>query len=831
MQEMSVKQLETRIYELEEQLKQIQLSEQKFIKSINDLKEMLVRFSADGVITIANDAYCKYFNKSRLELIGQNYLPHIPQEDIVEIQKLTHSLTYTNSTATIEHRVILPNGNIRWTRWIHQAFFDKNHKHIDTQAIGIDITEQRMMQSELRKKDMQLKAIYNNAGVGICLLSADGTILDVNKRFKEMFDFSEADLIGKNCSIIVDNSSKLTHNSYFDQLNDKQVSFLQTDLLYKKKTGETFWCELIVSPILKDDATVESIIYILNNIEERKRVEKRQKEIIQKTSSEKEKAELANNAKAEFIAQMSHEIRTPMNAIINMTDAVLDTELTLLQRDCLETVKNSSEQLLELINDILDFSKIEAERLIVENEDFNLFNELNVLFKSINPIALPKSILLKLKLADNVPKYLKGDARLLRQIILNLMSNSIKFTKHGSITLIVSLADDQTGMDVENNINLNFCVRDTGIGIPYEKLDSIFESFTQGDASISKKYGGTGLGLTITKKFVLAMGGSIKVSSKEGEGSEFTFNIPFELSIKNNIDEASDGSKGNLDDHQASGSASLSHLKLNLLDNEQPKNQIRILLVEDNETNRKVANHFLSKKGYYVGNASNGKEALQMLLEANYDIVLMDVEMPIMDGYEATLYIRNGEGGTKNINIPVIGMTAHIGKYYEDKCFEVGMNNYAPKPIRFQSLEAIIIDTLKKAKLDKKERKCSDVFDINSALSLYDGDIVFLKELMQLFKTSKPYEVLKLRNILFGDENSTGKLLETAIIIAHTIKGDASAIGAIKLYSISIELEKSLKDNNIELAKRFFDKFEAEFNSVLDCIPEIDFEPFDKKTI
>ena len=205
---MSIKQLEERIYDLEEQLKQARLSEQKFIRSINDLKEMLVRFSADGVITIANDTYCKYFNKSRMELIGQNYLPHIPQEDIVEIQKLTHSLTYTNSTATIEHRVILPNGNIRWTRWIHQAFFDKNQNHIDTQAIGIDITEQRIMQSELRKKDMQLKAIYNNAGVGICLLSEDGIILDINRRFKEMFNFSESDIIGKNCSILVDNSSK-----------------------------------------------------------------------------------------------------------------------------------------------------------------------------------------------------------------------------------------------------------------------------------------------------------------------------------------------------------------------------------------------------------------------------------------------------------------------------------------------------------------------------------------------------------------------------------------------------------------------------------------------
>jgi PAS domain S-box-containing protein len=348
--EEKIRKLEENLFELKKQIRMAKKSEKTFKTAINDQKEMIVRFNADGNITLANDAYCKYFNKFRKDLIDQNYLPHIPHEDIIKIKKFSNSLSYLNDTATIEHRVILPDNSIRWTKWIHQAFFNNFHAHVDTQAIGIDITEQRVMQNELRKKDLQLKAIYDNAGVGICLLSPDGSILNANKKIQEMFEYSDNNIMKLNCSDFLKDDFKPIHESYFNQITSKQVFSFQTDLMYKSMSGKVFWCELTVSPILKDDSSIESIIYILNNIEERKKTEEHQKEIIQKTSSAKEKAEYENNAKAEFIAQMSHEIRTPMNAIINMTDAALGTKLTFVQRDCLQTVKDSSEQLLILIN-------------------------------------------------------------------------------------------------------------------------------------------------------------------------------------------------------------------------------------------------------------------------------------------------------------------------------------------------------------------------------------------------------------------------------------------------------------------------------------------------
>jgi len=307
----------------------------------------------------------------------------------------------------------------------------------------------------------------------------------------------------------------------------------------------------------------------------------------------------------------------------------------------------------------------------------------------MNPIAKSKSISLKLQLSEKVPKYLKGDPKLLRQIILNLMGNSIKFTPKGNITLYVTLSDKYKASKKDNKIYLEFCVEDTGIGIPEEKLESIFDSFTQADNSIYKKYGGTGLGLSITKKFILAMGGNIFAVNREGKGSKFIFILPFELGNPNNI-------KTNAYNMQAASTkTSLSRLKLILADKNKTQ-QIKILLVEDNETNKKVANHYLGRKGYFLDNASNGKEAIDILSKKDFDIVLMDIEMPVMDGFEAALNIRNGKAGEKNKNMPIIGMTAHIGKYYQKRCSEVGMNTHASKPIRFQDLENIIAETLRK---------------------------------------------------------------------------------------------------------------------------------------
>ena len=429
----------------------------------------------------------------------------------------------------------------------------------------------------------------------------------------------------------------------------------------------------------------------------------------------------------------------------------------------------------------------------------------------MNPIAVRKSISIKLGLSENVPRYLKGDPKLLRQILLNLISNSIKFTPKGGIVIAVSLLDKiPLGADKKDIIYLEFYVEDTGIGIPEAKLESIFDSFTQADDSISKKYGGTGLGLTITKKFILAMGGNIYAVNREGQGSKFVFSLPFQKGNPNNI-------KNSLFEMQRPAAVvTLPQLKLILADNVKNK-QVRILLVEDNETNKKVTNHFLSKRGYVIANASNGKDAIDALSKNNFDIILMDIEMPVMDGFESTLNIRNGKAGDKNRNIPIIGMTAHVGKYYRDKCTEVGMNSYASKPIRFQNLENIVKTTLNTF---KAKASYSDILDVDAALSLYDGDTNLLNNLLSLFKSSKPAEIARFKNILFHISEPSVEEYKNAVLIIHSLKGDASAIGALKLKKVSQELELLIQKREIELARKLFVNFEADFNRLICLIKD-----------
>jgi len=529
-------------------------------------------------------------------------------------------------------------------------------------SIGIinDITKQKVAERRIRDSENKIRVILDNSAVAITMTDEQERIVSWNPFTEQLLGMKKKDLYMKPISSLYPPKEWIKIRKEKIREAGSKHHF-ETKCI--KKDGSIIDVDLSVN-ILKDlDNNVIGSVGIIQDITEHKRV---QKALIQA----KTVAEEANNAKSMFLANVSHEVRTPMNTIMGMVDLTLDTELTDEQRDNLTTVKNAADNLLSLLNDILDLSRVESGKVELEKIEINVGNIIKSVCKGLSVLAHNKNIGLKWDIDDNVPETVLADPVRIRQILVNLINNAIKFTFKGDI--VVGVKEKSRTKDISE---LLFCVADEGVGIAKESQEQIFEVFTQADASTTRRFGGTGLGLAICKKFVEKMGGQIWVESEEFKGSTFYFTAKLKFVKKEDISPAL---------KEKSIEAELrAHLPKREL------KQLSILLAEDNIINQKLAARMLEKRGWTVKSVANGRQVLESLEAEYFDIILMDAQMPVMDGFEATKLIREKEEKTGE-HIPIVALTARAMSGDKKKCLEAGMDGYVSKPIdRIKLFETI----------------------------------------------------------------------------------------------------------------------------------------------
>jgi PAS domain S-box-containing protein len=756
------------------------ISEEKYQYIINNVASVVFTTDLSGNFSFVSKRSFQLTGYTAEELNGKHFTSILDPQWIERVVENYYSQFLHSIDETIyEFPIVNKNG---YKKWVEQCavLMMENGKPIGFHCIVRDISDKKQIQFELeeteknlKNQQFQLQSVLDNTTSIIFIKDLQGKYTVANQRFMDLLQVNKSQVIG-----FTDyHFTSKDQADYFASLDAKVISErkpIEVEQIIQGPDGPVNLL-LVKFPLFDQNNNVFGVSGIATDISERTQY---QKDLI----NARQAAENAKLLQEQFLANMSHEIRTPMNGIQGMTNLLLESSLNNVQEKYANIIKRSVNNLLVIINDILDFSKIQAGKLSIEEIAFDIRESLDSIKPLFSHRLEKKQLAFELNIDKQVPDFLIGDPYRLNQILVNLVGNAIKFTDKGKVVLSVSMKHTKVNAGV-----LQFSVKDTGIGIEEEKLKLVFESFSQAGNDVARKYGGTGLGLTISKQLVELQKGRIWVNSKSGEGSEFSFELPYRFAAETEVE---------------------GRRRLNDIDFSKLLVGRRVMVAEDNSVNQILIDHVLKSVGIYPTIVNNGKEAIEKLKDGEtYDVILMDLQMPILDGYKTTDCIRK----ELQIDTPIVAMTATAMKGEYEKCLEVGFTDYMSKPFEFVDLykklcnvlHVKIIETETIDPAAKQSDSNSKINEIKPYNLSYFVKILKKKDLVDLLKPL--YESLNTEIHLIVDSIDNEDWI-TVAKIAHKLK---SSVGYIKANDLLMMLQK-IETNATMAEKRILLKNDVE---------------------